>query len=96
LDFLEQLPEQHGLYKGGFPLFALLCLPKASINGDDTIWSWHLKLIVDVAWPGMETMEDGTTKDDVVRTFKGNHLKGYGLFTEIIFITEGNLEGDGP
>jgi hypothetical protein len=44
----------------------------------------------------METMEDGTTKDDVVRTFKGNHLKGYGLFTEIIFIAEGNLEGDGP
>jgi hypothetical protein len=33
----------------GFALLTLLCLPKTAINGDDTIWSWHFELIVDVA-----------------------------------------------
>jgi hypothetical protein len=42
----------------------------------------------------METMEGGTAEDHVVCTLKGDHLNGYGLFAEIIFIAEGNLEGD--
>jgi hypothetical protein len=43
----------------------------------------------------METIEGGATEDHVVCALEGNHLKGYGLFAEIIFIAEGNLEGDG-
>jgi hypothetical protein len=43
----------------------------------------------------METMEGGVAEDHVVCTLEGNHLKGYGFFAKIIFIAEGNLEGDG-
>jgi hypothetical protein len=32
----------------------------------------------------------------MVCTFEWDHLKGYGLFSVILFITEGYLEGDGP
>jgi hypothetical protein len=32
----------------------------------------------------------------VVCTLERDHLEGYGLFTVIIFIVEGNLKGDGP
>jgi hypothetical protein len=31
----------------------------------------------------------------MVRTLKGHHIEGYGLFVEILFITAGNLESDG-
>jgi hypothetical protein len=34
-------------------------------------------------------------EDHMVRTLKGHHFKGYGLFAEILFIAEGNLESDG-
>jgi hypothetical protein len=44
----------------------------------------------------METVEGLMTKDHVVCTLEGDHLKGYGLFAEIILIAEGNLEGDEP
>jgi hypothetical protein len=44
----------------------------------------------------METVEVGATEDHVVCTLERDHLKGYGLFVEIVFIVEGNLEGDGP
>jgi hypothetical protein len=44
----------------------------------------------------METVEGGAAENHVVCAFEGNHFKGYGPFTEITFITEGNLEGDGP
>jgi hypothetical protein len=44
----------------------------------------------------METMEGGAAEDLVVCTFEGNHLKGHRLFGEIVFIAEGDLEGDGP
>jgi hypothetical protein len=44
----------------------------------------------------METLESRASKDHVVCTFEGNHLKGYRLFTEIVFIAEGDLEGYGP
>jgi hypothetical protein len=44
----------------------------------------------------METVEGGAAEDHVVCTFEGNHLKGYRLFAEIFFITEGDLEGVGP
>jgi hypothetical protein len=39
MNFFELLAEQHDLCEGSFSLFALLCLPKAAINDDDTIWS---------------------------------------------------------
>jgi hypothetical protein len=39
----------------------------------------------------METVEGGAAKDHVVCAFEGNHLKGYMLFAEIVFIIEGNL-----
>jgi hypothetical protein len=35
-------------------------------------------------------------EDHVVCTFEWDYLKGYGLFAIIIFIAEGNLEGNGP
>jgi hypothetical protein len=89
------LNEQHNFCESGFSLLALFCLPETAINSDNTIWSWHLQLIVDVARPGMETVEGGLAKDHVVRTLKRDHRKGYGLFMEIIFIAEGNLEVDG-
>jgi hypothetical protein len=38
----------------------------------------------------------GRTEDHVVCTLERDHLEGYGLFAVIIFIAEGNLEGDGP
>jgi hypothetical protein len=43
----------------------------------------------------MEIVEGGAAKDHVLGTFEGNHLKGYRLFMEIVFIAEGDLEGDG-
>jgi hypothetical protein len=43
----------------------------------------------------VETVEGGAAEDHVVCTLEGDHLKGYGLFAVIIFITEGDLEGDG-
>jgi hypothetical protein len=44
----------------------------------------------------MKAVESRAAKDHVVCTLERDHLKGYGLFTVIIFIAEGNLEGDGP
>jgi hypothetical protein len=44
----------------------------------------------------METVEGGAAEDHVVCTFEGNHLEGYKFFAEIVFIAEGDLEGDGP
>jgi hypothetical protein len=93
---LNSSPKNTGFRKGGFSVLALLDLPKAAIKGDVTIRSWHLQLIVDVAWPGMETMEGGASEDHMVCTLERNHLEGYGLFVVIIYIAEGNLEGDGP
>jgi hypothetical protein len=96
MDLLEFLAKEHSFRKGGFSVPALLGLPEAAINGDDAIRSWHLQLVVDVAWPGMETVEGGAAEDHVACTLERNHLEGYGLFALIIFIIEGNLEGDGP
>jgi hypothetical protein len=42
----------------------------------------------------METMEGRAAKDHVVCTLERDHLKGYGLLAVIIFIAEGDLEGD--
>jgi hypothetical protein len=95
MDFLELLAKEYCLCEGGFSILALLCLPKAAINDDDAIRAWHFQLVVDVAWPGMEAMESRAAEDHVVCTLERDHLKGYGLFTVIIFITKGNLEGDG-
>jgi hypothetical protein len=95
MDFLELLAKEYSFRKGGFSVLALLCLPEAAINGDDSIRSWHLQLVVDVAWPGMETVEGRMAKDHVVCTLERDHLEGYGLFAIIILIAEGNLEGDG-
>jgi hypothetical protein len=44
----------------------------------------------------METMEGRAAEDHVLCALERDHLKGYGLFTVIIFIAEGNHEGDGP
>jgi hypothetical protein len=44
----------------------------------------------------METAEGRAAEDYVVCTLERDHLKGYGLFVVIIFIAEGDLEGDGP
>jgi hypothetical protein len=44
----------------------------------------------------MEAVEGRAAKDHVVCTFEWDHLKGYGLFSVILFATEGYLEGDGP
>jgi hypothetical protein len=96
MDFFEFFAEEHGFRESSFSFLALLGLTEAAINGDDTIRSGHLQLIVNVARPGKETVESGAAKDYVVCTLERNHLKGYGLFAEIIFIIEGNLEGDGP
>jgi hypothetical protein len=95
LDFFELLAKKDSLYEGGFSLFALLSLPEAAIDGDDTFESCHLQLNVDVARLDMETVESWAAKDHVVRTLKGYHLKGYGLFEEILLIAEGNLDCDG-
>jgi hypothetical protein len=78
-DFFEFLAEEHGFHEGGFSILALLGLPEAAINSDDTIRSWHLQLIIDVARPGMETVEGGAAKDHLVCTLERNHLEGYGL-----------------
>jgi hypothetical protein len=95
MDFIQFLAEEHGFREGNFSVLALLGLPEAAINSDDTIRSWHLLLIIDVAWPSMETVEGGAAKDHVVCTLERNRLEGYGLFAVIIFIAEDNLEGDG-
>jgi hypothetical protein len=42
----------------------------------------------------METVEGGAVNDHVVCAFEGNHLQGYRLFAEIVFITKVDLEGD--
>jgi hypothetical protein len=39
MNFFELQAKQHDLCEGDFSLLALFCLPKAAINGDDTIWS---------------------------------------------------------
>jgi hypothetical protein len=96
MDFLELLTKEHRFREGGFSVLALLGLPEATINGDDTIRSWHLQLVVDVAWPGVETVEGRAAEDHVLCTLERDHLKCYGLFAVIIFIAEGNLEGNGP
>jgi hypothetical protein len=44
----------------------------------------------------METVEGGAAENHVVCTFEWDHLKGYGLFSIILFVTKGYLEGDGP
>jgi hypothetical protein len=44
----------------------------------------------------VKTVEGGAAEDHVVCTLERDHLKGYGIFMVIIFIAEGNLEGDGP
>jgi hypothetical protein len=96
VDFFELLAKEHCFCESGFSFLALLCLSEAAINGDYAIRSWHLKLVVDVACPGMETVEGGAAEDHVVCTFERDHLKGYGLFSVIFFTAEGNFEGDGP
>jgi hypothetical protein len=96
MDFLEFLAKEHSFREGGFSVLALLGLPEAAINGDDAIRTWHLQLVVDVSRPGVETVESRVAKDHVVCTLERDHLKGYGVFAVIIFIAEGNLEGNGP
>jgi hypothetical protein len=44
----------------------------------------------------METVDGRAAEDHVVCTLEREHLEGYGLFVVIIFIAEGNPEGDGP
>jgi hypothetical protein len=44
----------------------------------------------------MKAVEGRAAEDHVVCNLERDHLKGYGLFAVIIFIAEGNLEGDGP
>jgi hypothetical protein len=44
----------------------------------------------------VKAVEGGAAEDHMVCTLERDHLKGYGLFVVIIFIAEGNLEGDGP
>jgi hypothetical protein len=95
MDFLEFLAKEHSFSEGSFSFLALLGFPEAGINSDDTIGSSHLQLIVDVARPGIETVESGMAKDHMVCTLERDHLKGYGLFVVVILIAEGNLEGDG-
>jgi hypothetical protein len=41
-------------------------------------------------------MEGGAAENHVVCTFEWDHLKGYELFSVILFATEGYLKGDGP
>jgi hypothetical protein len=96
MDFHELLSKEHSFREGGFSILALLGLPEAAINGDDAIRTWHLQLVVDVARPGMETVEGRAAKDHVVCTLERDHLEGYWLFAVIILITKGNLEGNGP
>jgi hypothetical protein len=96
MDFFELLAKEHSFRECGLSIPALLGLPEAAINGDDAIWTWHLQLVVDVARSGMETVEGRAAEDHVVCTLERDHLEGYGLFAVIIFIAEGNLEGNGP
>jgi hypothetical protein len=44
----------------------------------------------------VKDVEGGAAEDHVVCTLKRDHLESYGLFVVVIFIAEGNLEGDGP
>jgi hypothetical protein len=44
----------------------------------------------------VETVEGRAAEDHVVCTLERDHLESYWLFAVIIFITEGNLEGNGP
>jgi hypothetical protein len=46
MDFLELIAKEHSFREGGFSVLALLGLPKAAINGDDAIRTWHLQLVV--------------------------------------------------
>jgi hypothetical protein len=96
MDFLELLAEEHCFRKGGFSILALLGLSETAINCDDAIRSWHFQLVIDVARSGVKAVEGRAAEDHVVCTLEGDHLKGYGLFAVIIFIAEGDLEGDGP
>jgi hypothetical protein len=88
VDFLELLAEEHCFREGGFSVLALLDLPEAAINYNDAFRSWHFQLVVDVAWPGVKAVEGGAAEDHVVCTLERDHLKGYGLFTVIIFIAK--------
>jgi hypothetical protein len=96
MDFFELLNEEHCFRKGGFSVLALLGLPETAINSDDAIRSWHFQPIVDIARPSVKAVEGRAAEDHVVCTLEREHLKGYGLFTVIIFIAKGDLEGDGP
>jgi hypothetical protein len=96
MDFLELLAEEHCFREGGFSVLALLSLPEAAIHYDDAFRSWQFQLVVDVARPSVKAMESGAAEDHRVCTLERDHLKGYGLFAVIIFIAEGDLEGDGP
>jgi hypothetical protein len=44
----------------------------------------------------VKTVESRAAEDHVLCTLERDHLEGYGLFALIIFIVEGDLEGDGP
>jgi hypothetical protein len=96
MDFFELRAKEHCFRKGGFSVLALLSLPETAINHDDTIWSWHFQLVVDVARPSVKAVEGRAAEDHMVCTLERDHLEGYGLFAVIIFIAEGDLGGDGP
>jgi hypothetical protein len=96
MDFFELLAEEHCFRESSFSFLALLCLSEAAINSNYAIRSWHLQLIVDVAWPRMEVVEGGAPEDHVVSAFERDNLKGYGLFSVVFLTTEGDLEGNGP
>jgi hypothetical protein len=96
MDLLELLAKEHSFREGGFSILALLGLPEAYINGDDAIRTWYLQLVVDVAEPDVKTVEGRAAEDHMVCTLVRDYLEGYGLFVVIIFIGEGNFEGDGP
>jgi hypothetical protein len=42
----------------------------------------------------VKTVEGRAAEDHMVCTLERDHLKGYGLLAVIIFIAEGDLEGD--
>lgn len=44
-------------------------------DGDDTLWSWHLQLQVDIARPRHELGISQSPEDGVICTVKINYLK---------------------
>jgi hypothetical protein len=65
-----------------------------SFDGDDTVGSWDLELVVDVTRACHELSEGGLSKYGMIRAFVWDHLEVKTFRPKVVRRTEGDVKPD--